>query len=1242
VSSPAPSVQPPATLRECAFKISYGPADDRLNGFYIPALSVSVRYDRAAGFFSSTALSVAAQGIAKLIQNGGRMRLLVGAELSEEDVEAIRRGAELAERLSSRLLDAFTDPVDELQQRRLEALAWMVADGTLEIKVVLPKGPNGHPLPADQAADYYHPKEGIFNDAAGDQLAFSGSVNESRTGWQNNYEQFAVYKSWDASRPYLMQAVYRFERLWNGQEPDWVALPVPEAVRQRLIRYRPGEAPKHDPLEKPRIPEERLRFELAAEPTEMERIVFQFLRDAPKLFNAGDLPTATSAVSPWPHQMRVVRDVVQRYPQSFLLCDEVGLGKTIEAALILRHLYLTGMVRRCLILAPKSLARQWQEELYEKAVLNVPLFDGFALQDYFQRELPINSSNPFEAAPLTIVSSQLAKRRERRELLLSAEPWDLVIVDEAHHARRREFGTNRFRPNRMLELLLRLKERTRSLLFLTATPMQISPVEVWDLLRLLGMGGKWAASEHNFVRFFQELQRDPGERDWQFLAEMFRDWRQDGGAIDPQFEEVARATAGPVEWDAIVRELSREDSARGLRLLSEKGKAVASELLRRHTPLRTFAHRNTRHLLREYRQRGLLADNIPTRDPQPIWIHMRPDEDDLYHRVEEYISEFYHRYEDERRGLGFVMTVYRRRLTSSFYALERSLERRLAFIRGEGLPFDDDDLEQADLEEDVSEEQEALDRRLFQAEVTYIQDFLHEIHRLQGDSKFERLCEDLRAILQRHERLVIFTQYADTIDYLRDKLREVYGSQAACYSGRGGEVWNGVIWLPTSKEEVKNRFREGIVKILVCTEAASEGINLQTCGVLINYDMPWNPMRVEQRIGRIDRIGQVYERVLIHHYFYEETVEEKVYQALSHRIGWFQEIVGELQPILSQARKAIERAALAKRDERDHILSEEVNRLQEEIERRKAIELNVDECLAQEPEAAHVGPQRLNLQVLETTLTEAACLRGVLQPDGGLSGAYALSGPEGRQQLVTFRPEIFDAHPDSVRLLTFGDELFDRLIGSVESPARSDYGCVCRAVAASEGMKVVGYFRADGSAIEAPAEIAAACQAGIRGSGADQFEGAVAGVGERRLAQVGEGLRRRRAADRRTLEEESREVLRRAAAVDTILQRQQEFGSVPVPAGQHAVKSLARHGYPFAGLLRILQPKDRSIDGLVREHEGRTLPSLRSLFEADRKRAGDLLQQLAADRSAGGLEEITVDTAVDWYGTSVGSWRLVD
>lgn len=164
-------------LRDYQFKLSYGPADDRLQDFYIPALASSVRYDRSAGYFSSSALAVAAQGVAYLIKNGGKMRLLVGAHLDPKDVEAINSGHSMADRVGKRLVEMLEEPEDKLKKARLEVLAWMVAEGTLEIKVVLPTDEHGRLLSAPESQEYYHPKEGIFTDASGDQVAFSGSVN---------------------------------------------------------------------------------------------------------------------------------------------------------------------------------------------------------------------------------------------------------------------------------------------------------------------------------------------------------------------------------------------------------------------------------------------------------------------------------------------------------------------------------------------------------------------------------------------------------------------------------------------------------------------------------------------------------------------------------------------------------------------------------------------------------------------------------------------------------------------------------------------------------------------------------------------------------------------------------------------------------------------------------------------------------------------------------------------------------
>jgi hypothetical protein len=135
-------------LKDQHFEISYGPSDDRLCHFYIPALAVSVRYDRSAGYFSSSALAIAAQGVAHLVKNGGKMRLLVGAQLDKADVEAIRSGHDLGEQVTERLLQALEKPEDKLKKARLEVLAWMVAEGNLEIKVVLPTDEQGRVLPA--------------------------------------------------------------------------------------------------------------------------------------------------------------------------------------------------------------------------------------------------------------------------------------------------------------------------------------------------------------------------------------------------------------------------------------------------------------------------------------------------------------------------------------------------------------------------------------------------------------------------------------------------------------------------------------------------------------------------------------------------------------------------------------------------------------------------------------------------------------------------------------------------------------------------------------------------------------------------------------------------------------------------------------------------------------------------------------------------------------------------------------
>ncbi|MCZ7568053.1 MAG: helicase-related protein [Ardenticatenaceae bacterium] len=1184
----------PSRLRDYPFKYTYGPGDDRVNEFYIPALSASVQYDRSTGFFSSTALAVAATGVARLIANGGRMRLLVGAQLAEDDVEAIRRGYDLRARVEAATMRGFAEPESQFVADRLAALAWMIAEGHLDIQVVLPVDGHGIPRPAMEALGYYHPKTGIFTDETGDRLAFTGSSNESFSGWVQNYEEFWVFRSWEGPHAYLAEAIGRFERLWEGREIGWIALPIPEAARQRLLKYRPPRAPTHDPLEPGghEIDERPAQKLLLSTGQQREQVIVQFLRDVPFFPGASSLGASTAAIQPWPHQFSVSNQAITHFARRYMLADEVGLGKTIEAGLILRQLFLSGLVRRALILAPKSVLRQWQEELYEKFALNVPRYDGAVFIDAFGREIVPPGDNPWDDVSLALASSQLVKRRDRQATLLAARRWNLVLVDEAHHARRKEFqNPTRYRPNRLLELLNALEARTDGLLLMTATPMQVHPIEVWDLVRLLGLSGEWGANAQKFLRFFQELRRPLDQADWSFVFRLVRDEVALAG-LDPRFVATAQQEIGPVAWRQVEALLHDHNPGRSLAQLAPPPRAVAIKMVRHHTPLRRLVFRNTRALLRQYVRQGILQANVPTRAPVPVWIPMRPAERALYDRIEEYITEFYQKYEQERKGLGFIMTVYRRRLTSSFYAVRRSLERRLDFLLGkrpgEGASagLDEDDSEQEDLSLDLEEElAEEGPQHLNREEIEYVEDFLHRLTLLQGrDSKVEQLLADLQQIFRTRDKVLVFTQYTDTMDFLRDQLKEVYGRQVACYSGRGGERWDGVAWVETTKEEIKNDFRTGEeLKILLCTEAASEGLNLQTCGVLINYDMPWNPMRVEQRIGRIDRIGQRYREVQIRNYFYEGTVEARVYQALSNRIDWFQAVVGQLQPILAQVGQVIQTLAMVPEAVRQQALKQELERIERALDEAQA-GLDLDEWAAT-GERARPAESPVSLAELAHELTTLPALKPHFRPHESIDDAFWLK--TGAQTLaVTFHPERYDAYPNTLRFLTYGNPLLETLLASVPPPADGAQGRLLRLSIGAPLARIAYYALTEETLspsrltrltdlkklLDHSASTRVWTNAAIEVARAD-FLGAV----EAEWEAFERTQAASRAAGQSSLEASVQELLLQAALVEIALEQQPDLftqdRSQP-SFNEVTVRGLERRGYPFAPALKLVNVGD--------------------------------------------------------------------
>ena len=228
------------------------------------------------------------------------------------------------------------------------------------------------------APGLYHEKVGILTDVDGNRLSFSGSINETAGGWVNNRESFHVHCGWFGGREsaHLEDEVDAFARLWEGRARSVKVFDFPEAARRKLLEFLPSDDRFVTPPTRRAAQEPETRRLL---PEEFRRIVWTFIREAPRLAQGLRVGEMTSAVTPWQHQVRTYTRFLNEWPSRVLIADEVGLGKTISAGLILRQAILSGLAKRVLILTPKSVQIQWQNELYEKFNLNVPIYDGAAL-----------------------------------------------------------------------------------------------------------------------------------------------------------------------------------------------------------------------------------------------------------------------------------------------------------------------------------------------------------------------------------------------------------------------------------------------------------------------------------------------------------------------------------------------------------------------------------------------------------------------------------------------------------------------------------------------------------------------------------------------------------------------------------------------------------------------------------------------------------------------------------------------
>ena len=834
--------------------------------FYVPALTDAVRYCRGTGYFTADSLVRNIRGLEGLIRNKGKMRLLVGCTLDRQEVDAIRRGEDWRRQVEKNLINVPLDMPDT--HVGLELLSWMIAQGYMDIRISVMCDKHGDPI----AGPIYHQKKGIVQDAAGDRIAWSGSDNETARAQTSNSESFDVYTSWE-----LPDRVQRkeqdFELDWEGRPGRTLVMDVPQAVRRKLLSFAPSQG------QQPALIRRRDEH--------LQDTIWEFIGQAHTVKNGEMVGLGTAPVIPWPHQVQVVRRLQARKPARFLIADEVGLGKTIQAGLFLRQAWLEGK-ERILVMVPASLAKQWQIELREKLNLDWPIYDGSNLiwqathAGRHQKEEPVDG--PVGHGPI-IMSSHLARRDERYRDIADAG-WDVVILDEAHHARRKSPNPKQNTPGKLLRLMRALKHKTANLILLTATPMQIHPVELYDLLDLLGMPDIW--DWPNFEKFANCLS-DHDLSDRTFLCKMFV-------ASERLYGDINKSKlANDMKGRKVLRVLRG-----GNERLHDAEYDTMGQALRLGSPISQLVSRNTRKQLRQYIRDSGLDWRLGTRQVSDDFYDMSRGERNLYDAVFEYTRRIWNSYSGKsRRATGFLSSTYLVRMTSSLNALKATLQNHLDYMQGktdlEMPEFDDmDDMD--DMIPDALKEMMIAMRR----DKSEIYRLLDMVENLPRDTKFDRLVYNIRSLPDEYQQVMVFTQFTDTMDFLRENLSRRW--PVMCYSGRGGEiVGSDNKWVRLSRKETKEQFAQGAAKVLLCTQAAAEGLNFQFCGALINYDMPWNPMKVEQRIGRIDRIGQKHDTIRIVNLYYNDTVEEKRYRVLRKRYNLFEETVGRLPSILSDA-----------------------------------------------------------------------------------------------------------------------------------------------------------------------------------------------------------------------------------------------------------------------------------------------------------------------------------------------------
>jgi len=596
------------------------------------------------------------------------------------------------------------------------------------------------------------------------------------------------------------------------------------------------------------------------------------------------------------HQFKPVLKFLNSSKQRLLLADEVGLGKTIEAGIIITETSARlGELSRVLIVCPSMLTPKWEKEMQKRFGLHFDILRRNDFIKFLDRYADYGEAEKLKG----IVSLQTLRSGKTIESLRDIAPrFDIVIVDEAHYMRNPETYSS--------ELGEVLSELSDALLFLSATPLQLGTPDLFNLLGLL-------------------------------IPEEFSDFTLFYNLIEPNeyINDALKRLYDPVAALTLLKKV--EETSQKERFLKNSFYHEAIELISGNTKLTREQAIRLQKLLIELnclsyvftrtKKRGVEIE-FPIREARVIRVEFTPAETDFYNAVTDFIAERFTARYSSSQGISFAVIMPQRQVASCIQAMkEKAMKESIADVIKKRLvkaPSDDNG--------DVIDSLEGIDShwKLEDGEVSALQKLKGCASKVgETDTKFDKFLEALRKLEKedRESKIMVFAFFKKTLEYLRKRL------EATEYRGKVGLIHGDI---PTKdRQRIIGKFRQtSEIKILLSSEVGGEGLDFEFCNVIFNYDLPWNPMRVEQRIGRLDRYGQRHEKILVYNFSMIGTIDDEILNRLYRRINVFEKYIGDLDAILGDQITELTKDIFNTKLTREQKI-QKIEKVAENIERRQ-------------------------------------------------------------------------------------------------------------------------------------------------------------------------------------------------------------------------------------------------------------------------------------------------------------------